>query len=599
MTPEDSLTGKIATLLTAYLQEKGVPLPRVSFERPASSEHGDWSTNVAMANTGALGQAPMVTAAQATQYLQDKLGTDAPKIEIAKPGFINFFLPDSDYLGLVSGILTAGHDYGRNATLSKERWVVEHTSPNPNKAMHLGHLRNNLVGMSIVRLLEWNGATVSCDAVDNNRGIAIAKLMWGFIAFMRKDEATPATVEEWTAHPEVWETPADLGQVPDVFVANCYSLGEKDFKADVAVEAKVRDLVVQWETNDADVRQLWAFLLKYSYEGMGRTLTRLGNRWDKVWHESDHYQAGKDYVTQGLAKGVFVKLEDGAVLTNLEQFKLADTILLKRDGTALYITQDIALTDLKRKYYGADKLVWVIGPEQSLAMQQLFAVCEQLGIGHRTDYRHISYGYVGLKADDGGFKKMSSREGTVVLIDDILNDVKNRIVTEIMAEREWSDEEKEALPEKLAMAAVKFAFLKPDRSQEVTFDVEQSTQMRGDTGVYLLYTNVRLKSIMQKSGKAIETTPDMSRLAGGPAMELVRLLSKFPEVVEHSKSDLSVHHVAQYLLSVCSTFNAWYAKEIILDGSDVEPARLALVKACSIVIENGLSIMGIEPVGKM
>ena len=285
--------------------------------------------------------------------------------------------------------------------------------------MHLGHLRNNLVGMGIVRLLKWNGAEVASDAVYNDRGIAIAKLIYGFLAHMKKDESLPTDVSVWSGNKDKWYTPKEKEMKPDVFVTECYVLGEKDFKNDPEIEKKTRELVVKWENDDKTVWEIWENVLSYAYQGINNTLNRLGSHWDKIWYEHEHYQDGKDFIEKGLEKGIFQKLEDGAVLTNLEKYNIPDTILLKKDGTSLYITQDIALTSLKKKTYNADKLVWVIGPEQSLAMKQLFTVSEQLGIGKVEDFTHVPYGYVGLKDGDGGFKKMSSREGTVVLIDDV------------------------------------------------------------------------------------------------------------------------------------------------------------------------------------
>ena len=346
------------------------------------------------------------------------------------------------------------------------------------------------------------------------------------------------------------------------------------------------------------MRELWEHVLAYAYAGIEKTLSRLGSHFDKVWHEHEHYQAGKQYVEEGLKKGVFQKLEDGAVLTNLEKdYGLPDTILLKRDGTALYITQDIALTALKKKEYNADKLVWVVGPDQTLAMKQVFAVCEQLGIGKLEDFTHVSYGYVGLKADDGGFQKMSSRAGTVVLIDDVIDAVKARIeANESALERE--SELAPDLSEKLAIAAVKFAILKPDRTQDLTFDINQSVNVQGDSGVYVMYSYVRTQSILEKSGKKVSDL-NATAVKVGAEKDLMRTLAFFPSVVERAQQDLSAHHIATYLLEVSSAFNSWYANESILDGSEREVHKLAVVKATGQVLKNGLSILGIATVEKM
>ncbi|MEX2013959.1 MAG: arginine--tRNA ligase [Parcubacteria group bacterium] len=577
----------------------GIKSPEVSLERSDNFIHGDMSTSVSMKYAKEAEESPYNLAQLIANHLNFQQLTHIKKIEVIEPGFINFFFTTSFFVKVLENIINLEADYGKNISLMNQKWIVEHTSPNPNKAMHLGHLRNNLVGMSLVRMLSWNGAVVVSDAVYNDRGIAIAKLMWGFLSHMKKNSDTPNDVAYWVSNPDKWYTPKEKNILPDIFVTQCYLLGESDFKSDENVEAIVRNFVVQWENNNKDVWELWSHVLSYAYEGMERTLLRLDNHWDKIWHEHEHYKEGKKYVQEGLKKGIFTKLEDGAVLTNLSIYDIPDTILLKKDGTSLYITQDIALVALKKKRYKADKLVWVIGPEQSLAMRQLFAVCEQLKIGKIDDFDHVSYGYVGLKDDDGGFKKMSSREGTVVLIDDLINVVKEKIKIKFTSKNNGElTEDIDELSEKLALAAIKFSILKSDRKQDLVFDTEQSIETTGDSGIYVLYTYVRAQSILRKKIKQINSPLDGQHELGLEA-DLVKLLAYFPEVIKTAKKDMSTHHVAQYLLELCSAFNAWYGKEIVLDGSEKESYKLTITESVGITIKNGLSILGIETVEKI
>jgi len=512
------------------------------------------------------------------------------------PGFINIYFSEQVFIKHVEDIMARGADFGQISAHHGEKWVIEHTSPNPNKAMHLGHLRTNLVGMGLVRLLALAGAEVVSDCVYNDRGIAIAKAMYGYLAFMKKDDTTPTDVEYWSAHPEEWHTPETRNTKPDLFVTECYVKAESAMKSP-EVERVIRKMVVDWEVSDeaTPTRALWAAVLGFSYQGINRTLDRVGNHWDKIWYEHKHYQKGKDYVQEGLKKGVFQTLEDGAVLTNLEpDYGLSDTVLLKNDGTSLYITQDLALTDLKKKNYGADKLVWVVGPEQSLSFKQLFAACEQLGIGKVEDFTHVTYGYVGLKGDDGSFQKMSSRTGTVVLIDDVIDGVKGTILQRFVADEKEADEE---LAEKLALGAVKFAFLKSDRTQDMTFDVEQSVDIQGDSGMYVLYTYVRTQSILRKAGECILS--EFMPTEASVEHSLVRSLLYFEDVIKKSTDDLSVHHIAQYLLELSSEFNSWYAKDTVLDDSVSEEYKIAITTAVGVTLQNGLRILGIETVDKM
>lgn len=589
------LKRRLEATITQFLHTQGVEAPVVVLERASEEKFGEFATNVAMRYAKQLGTTPISLAEELVEYLQQAAIEGIDRIEFVPPGFVNLYVSQTALVEQVETVLARGADFGRLSSHFGEKWVIEHTSPNPNKAMHLGHLRNNLVGMGLVRLLDFAGAEVVSDVIYNNRGIAIAKAMYGFLAHMKKSDETPTDVAHFVAHPSQWYTPAELEMKPDLFVTQCYVQAEADFKDAPATEGLVRQMVVDWEAKDENIWQLWRHVLQYAYDGNERVLARLGSHWDKVWYEHEHYEKGKDYVQEGLEKGIFQKLEDGAILTNLEaDYNLPDTVLLKNDGTSLYITQDLALTDLKKTSYQADKLVWVVGPEQSLSFKQLFATCEQLGIGAVSDFTHVTYGYVGLRAADGGFQKMSSRAGTVVLIDDVIDGVKETILQRF---REDGKEEDQETAERLAIGAVKFSFLKSDRTQSLTFDVEQSVDVQGDSGMYVLYTYVRTQSILRKAGN--RTLTEFIPTEAGIETPLVRSLLYFEDVMKKSTDDLSVHHIAQYLLELSAEFNRWYAKDIVLDESVSEEYKLAITQAVGITLQNGLRILGIETVDKM
>jgi arginyl-tRNA synthetase len=591
-----TLKNNLTQLIETWLAERGVEAPVVVLERTVDAKFGEYAVNSAMRYAKELKLAPLVIAQELVEHIQHAGLPEIDRVEFVPPGFVNIYFSEQVFIEHVEHILAQGTAFGQIAAHHGEKWVIEHTSPNPNKAMHLGHLRTNLVGMGLVRLLQTAGAEVVSDCVYNDRGIAIAKAMYGYLAFMKKDEATPTDIEYWQAHPDEWHTPETKGIKPDIFVTECYVQAEAAMKSP-EVESVIRKMVVDWEASEEDTptRALWATVLGFSYQGINRTLERVGNHWDKVWHEHQHYQKGKDYVQEGLEKGVFQTLEDGAVLTNLEaDYGLSDTVLLKNDGTSLYITQDLALTDLKKTTYDADKLVWVVGPEQSMSFKQLFATCEQLGIGNVADFTHVTYGYVGLKGEDGGFQKMSSREGTVVLIDDVIDGVKETILQRFAADKKPADTQ---AAETLAVGAVKFAFLKSDRTQDITFDLEQSVDIHGDSGMYVLYTFVRTQSILRKAGE--RTLSEFVPTEGSVEHSLVRSLLYFEDVIKKSADDLSVHHIAQYLLELSSEFNSWYAKDMVLDDSVSEEYKLAITTAVGVTLQNGLRILGMETVDKM
>lgn len=584
---DEQLLSPIQEALVAYLREKGIAEPDVVFERPAQREHGDISTNIALRYAKTLGVSPVALVEELATHLRGARIPAIASVAAVSPGFLNITLSPQALMGCVRRVFEECDTYGRHNTHAGEVWVVEHTSPNPNKAMHLGHLHNNLTGMSIANLLSFEGAKVVRDCVDNNRGIAIAKAMWGFLDLMKKETISPNDAGYWNQHRTEWSTPEERNLTPDRFITACYVHGSQAAEQDPKADAAIRAMVVSWEAGDTDTWKLWEHILGYSWAGINKTLARLGNHWDVVWHEHEHYQDGKQWVEQGLSKGVFQKLDDGAVITNLAAYDLPDTVILKKDGTSLYLTQDVALTAMKKHTYGANHLVWVIGPEQTLAMKQLFAVCEQLGIGTRSEFTHVPYGYVGLSDEDGRFTTMSSREGNVVLIDDVLDAIREKTAAQL---KEPDDQRAEAL----AVAALKFAILKAAKDQQIAFSVERSVDVHGDSGVYVLYTYARIRSLLRKAAEA-QIRPDIGEWTptSVSGLAIARELSWFPEAVAESASDFSVHHIAQYVLALCGAFNRWYGEEQIL-GVEDSVARLALAEAVSIVLKNGLGVLGIE-----
>ncbi len=568
-----------------------ITLDHILLEHPTEINHGDYSTNIALLYAKSFGKPPREIAEKIREEISDLVEKDGikeiEKIEVAGAGFINFYLSREFFVESIKEIINE-ENFGRTKHFEGKVWEIEHTSPNPNKAMHLGHLRNNVTGMAISNILEANGAKVIREEVDNNRGIAIAKLMWGYLKFARKDSDGITDVDYWHNHKNEWHTPDSFSMRPDKFVDALYVKGSEDFK-NKDIEKIVRDFVVRWENKDSVIWDLWETVLHYAYEGQEKTLKRLGNKWDYVWHEHEHYQEGKDLVAEGLKKGIFKKLEDGAILTNLEKYGFSDTIVQKSDGTALYITQDIALTKLKKEKFKADFMAWVIGPEQSLAMNQMFAVCDALGIGTFSHFLHIPYGYMSIK----GKGKMSSREGTVLYIDDILDEAK--VVVKEKVKGEWSEEDKETISEAVALGAVKFSILKSGRLTNTAFDFDTSLELEGDSGPYLMYSFVRSNSIVEKS-KNVTTE---SGVLPTQVYPIEKILYRFPEIVEKAGVDLAPNYIVTYLTELASAFNSFYAEGLIISDAPDSPYKVAVTKAFSIVMKKGLELLGIPVLKKM
>lgn len=582
MSPQTLIADSAAHLSAYITRTYGIDHVEVAILPPTDRTKADLVSTIAFSLAKQVKKAP---AALLEEFVHE-LEQFAPwmRVEAALPGFLNFHFTDAYYDLLLAEVLMQKEDWGRGAMLKGETWVVEHTSPNPNKAMHIGHLRNNLIGMSVANILEFVGAKVVRDAVDNNRGIAMAKAMWGYLAFQKKDVSLPTEIAYWSTHKDAWKTPQETGIKSDHFVGECYLKGAEAFKNDPDVEEATRKMVVDWEAKDALTWELWEYILAYAHGGMEETLARLGNRWDHVWHEHEHYQEGKDIVTTGLQSGVFKQLEDGAVLTNLESYGLPDTIVLKSDGTSLYITQDLALTSKKKAFYHADKLIWVIGPEQAMAMKQLFAVCEQLGIGKLTDFTHITYGLVQLVDAEGNAKKMSSRGGETLLIDDLLDDVKEELS---QSDRHYAPE----VVEKLAVSAVKYSILRTGRTSNVKLNLTSTVSMDGDSGVYILYTLGRINSLLAKQ----EITTEQETTFEEHEKRLLSHLFYFPYLLEGAARDFSPNLVVDYILTLSQLFNSLYnAERFISEDVAKTNKKLKLCKAASYVYASCLKLLGME-----
>ena len=581
----------LKTLLEQAITEANFPMAEITLEHPMDMTFGDYATPVALKIAKESGGNPREIAEQITEKTVKESSELIQTVTVAGAGFINFTLTPQFFAEQLAEILTKKDAFGCNRIWQGNVLEVEHTSPNPNKAMHLGHLRNNVTGMALVRLFEANGARVIAESVDNDRGIAICKLMWGYLKFAKKKDDIPTDIAYWFEHQDEWQMPEDTSVLPDQFVDRLYVQGSEDCKNSEVSESIVRGMVVDFEAGEEKTRALWRVVLQYSHAGQERTLNRLGNRFDYVWHESDHYEMGKKIVEEGLAKGIFKKLEDGAILTDLSDYNLTDTIVQKADGTSLYLTQDLALTKLKKEKHEPTKMFWVIGPEQSLQMAQLFALCEQLGIGRRDEYQHIAYGYMSIK-DQG---KMSSRAGNVIYIDELIDLIKKRIEVLILRD-DLTVTEKDDLAEKLALAAVKYSVLKTGRMTDVAFDLETSIDINGNSGPYLQYTHARIRSVLKKAEEA-GIVPDESK---GEAVNLVeRLLYRYPEVVDQAAKEFAPNYIATYLYELASAFNAHYAEHRIVSEAADSPYQVALAGAVVQVLKNGLAILGIEAVEKM
>lgn len=603
----------------------------IHLEIPELMEHGDYATNVALI----LAKKKKITPMDLANEIKIKLSKDkdlskyVSKIEVAGPGFINFWLSEKYLISELGDVLKKKSKFGSTNVLKGKKYLLEHTSPDPIKTIHIGHLRNNFLGMTMSNVMKFEGAKVVLDCINNDRGTHVNRAMFGYLVFGKKDQELKGSVEymkdvkgydltddevkrlasgkkweelvlEWSKKRNGWYTPDEFSIGPDKFDNAFYSLGQRSSELVDGVDDQIQDMLKAWEDEHPELRKLWRQIIDWSLEGYAKTYDRIGSRHDKVWHESEHYDKGKKWVEKGLKKGVFMKLDDGAVLSDLSDYGMTDTIVQKKDGTGVYHTQDLHLTYQKVTKYPSDLYIWDIGSEQKLYMKQLFAMCEQLGIAKRENLMHLNYGFLTLK----GGTKMSSRYGSVINADDLLDTLHQR-ARKIIEDSdpklrgEMSEEEREKLSEEVALAAAKYGFLKYARERDAVFDMDESLALQGNSGPYLQYTYARTQSVIKKAGGGVVTDKSFTVVKmNKEELVLLRTFSQFPDVLVGVVKNYSPNLLCNYLFDLAQKYNNFYNQHKII-GSNNEDFRLAITFATGQILSNGLKLLGIKAPDRM
>ncbi len=621
-----AITSELKKIITDALPPAVPTSLEVELEHPADPKHGDFATNIAFKLASVVGGNPRDLAEDLVKGLEERgLPEFVKSVEVAGPGFINFWLSSSYFFQEIRAILKEGEDYGYSGRGEGQQVLLEHTSPDPIKTIHIGHLRNNFLGMATARLLEKCGYSVVKDCIDNDRGTHVSRAMWGYLFFGRKSLALSkqdiaafkvpdSRVKEiaqglswqdllsnWEEDHQGWYKPKDLDLKPDHFDLRFYSLGNRAEELVPVVREQVREILRYWEDDHPEVRKLWEKIINWSHVGYQVTYRRIGSEFDHVWRESDIYKEGREIVEDGVERDVFRKLEDGAVLSDLSDYDLPDTILLKSDGTTLYHTLDLALTKRKREKFPSDLYIWCIGNDQILYLKQLFAMCTQLEIGSKEDFFHLNYGYVTLK----GGEKMSSRTGTIVSADEILDSLHGEALALMESSRSvnseaLSESRKKEVAEAMALGALKYGLLKYNREKDTEFDLQESVTLEGDSGPYLQYSYARCRSVLAKSGQREFNFGKLENL--DPEEErLLRTLWLYPEVLNFARTNFEVSHICNFLYDLAQKYNSFYNRCPILnaDSSELKNLRLALTAATAQVMKNGLNLLGIEELERM
>lgn len=537
---------------------------------------------------------PEDTAAEIGDELM-KIDSAVAKYNVIK-GFLNLCISKSNWVNLLNNML-ADEAYGtKKATADSPLFMVEYSSPNTNKPLHLGHIRNNLLGYSLCRILEANGLRVVKTNIVNDRGIHICKSMLAWKLFGNG------------------ETPASTGKKGDHLVGDYYVKFDKEYKAQVKelmAQGKSEDdakkeaplmvqaqaMLKQWEDGDPEVRQLWNMMNEWVYAGFDETYRRLGVGFDKIYYESQTYLDGKAKVNEGLANGSFYRRPDGSVWADLTKDGLDEKLLLRADGTSVYMTQDIGTATQRFNQYDINKMIYVVGNEQNYHFQVLSILLDRLGFSWGKDLVHFSYGMVELPEG-----KMKSREGTVVDADDLMDEMINtakEVSNELGKLDGMSEAEVNEIARICGLGALKYFILKVDPRKNMLFNPKESIDFNGNTGPFIQYTHARICSVLRKAAEGNVTLP-----ASLPAdiniseteSNLIQTLSNFPNVVAQAGSDYSPALIANYVYDLVKQYNSFYHDFSILkeENEQMKQFRLLLSKKVANVIKTGMGLLGIE-----
>ena len=490
-------------------------------------------------------------------------------------GFLNISLSNVYWSELFTEVSASG-EFGTLDPTGK-RIMVEFSSPNTNKPLHLGHVRNNLLGSSVSNLLKAAGNDVIKTTLVNDRGVHICKSMYAW------------------QHRFNGVTPESSGKKGDHLVGDCYVEYAKMEKENPAVIDEVHGMLVKWEENDPEVRRLWSMMNAWVFEGFDETYKALGITFDKVYYEHDTYLLGKELVAKGLEMGVFVKDPDGSVWCDLTADGLDRKLLLRSDGTSVYITQDLGTAERRFSEYDLDSHVYVVGDEQNYHFQVLKLVLKKLDYSWADQIFHLSYGMVELPEG-----KMKSREGTVVDADDLIQKMyeEARATSEESGKLEGlSEEEKDRLYHMIGLGALKYFILKVDPKKKMLFNPKESIDFNGNTGPFIQYTHARIKSILRKAAEAgIGSGLDSGVVFSPKEIRLIKILAAYPQKVKEAADAFSPALIANYCYDLAKEFNQYYHDTPILkeENQSTLGMRLVLIETLANVLVKAMGILGIE-----
>ena len=534
-------------------------------------------------------KSPEQTAQELGEYLQAHCEAIS-KFNVVK-GFLNLSVSDAAWLNLLDDIDKDDHYGEKTADGNAPLVMIEYSSPNTNKPLHLGHVRNNLLGWSLAQIMQANGNRVVKTNIVNDRGIHICKSMLAW--------------QKWGNG----ETPESSGKKGDHLIGDYYvafdkhyreevkdlmaqGMSEEQAKQEAPLIKEAHEMLVKWEQNDPEIRALWEKMNSWVYAGFDETYQKMGVSFDKIYYESQTYLKGKAKVEEGLAKGLFERHDDGSVWADLTNEGLDQKLLLRSDGTSVYMTQDIGTAEMRFKDYPIDKMIYVVGNEQNYHFQVLSILLDRLGFKWGKELTHFSYGMVELPNG-----KMKSREGTVVDADDLMqlmvDDAYNTSM-ELGKFDDMTEEERREIARIVGMGALKYFILKVDARKNMLFNPEESIDFNGNTGPFIQYTYARIRSILRKA-------PSISNMSSSTSLadkeiELIQKMSEYGAAVEQAGCDYSPSGIANYCYELTKVFNQFYHDYSILNEEDEwkKAVRLKIARNVAKIIRNSMALLGIE-----
>jgi arginyl-tRNA synthetase len=546
---------------------------------------GDY-TIVLFALVKSLKQSPDKLGNEIGGYLTEKHADVFTSFNIIK-GFLNVVIADSVFTEtLKSSIIT----YKVPADHSK-KIMVEYSSPNTNKPLHLGHLRNNFLGWSIAEILKQSGHEVMKSCIVNDRGIHICKSMiaWQLFADGATPESTSIKGDHFVGDYYVRFNDEYKKEVSELLAAG---KSKEQAEKEAPIMQKTQQMLVDWENGKPEVMDLWTKMNNWVYKGFDETYKRIGSDFDKTYYESQTYLLGRKFVDIGLERGVFFRKDDGSVWIDLTADGLDEKLVLRKDGTSVYITQDLGLAQQKYEEYPYDQSIYIIADEQIYHMKVLKLILQKLGMPYADGIFHLSYGMVELP---GG--RMKSREGTVVDADDLINEmiaIAAKHTTESGKVKDFTEEELKELYDIIALGALKFFLLRVDPKKKMIFNPEESIDFHGFTGPFVQYTHARIKSILRKAGGAPGYSSSGSLLK--LEKDLLVLLEQYSTVVEDAAKEFNPASLAGYAFNVAKTFNSFYTEHSVMNAESEEKKllRLKICERTAETIKHAMSLLGIR-----